>query len=108
MSGTEGYIKFNCVWEKQVCELTDAHAGELNFFRTRMLEKNLIGMYSSGTGYGNISIRKQPYSSLFIISGSATGHLEQLRHEHFSTVTAYSLESNRIHCRGLTRVHRNH
>ncbi len=50
-------------------------------------------------GYGNISHRHHN-SDQFLISGTQTGHLEQLAPEHFSLVTTYDLANNKLQCHG--------
>lgn len=100
---TEGYIKFNCRWEKQEIQLPAELSSELNAYRTKLRQLNLIGIYPDGIGYGNISVRMEPDNS-FLITGSATGQFEQLESRHFAFVSAYSFEENSIQCTGLTKA----
>jgi len=94
----EGTIKFECEW-------IDGPAPgwhkirTLNEWRQLMYEAGLIGAYSDGIGYGNISVRDTPARE-FIITGSATGNLRELGPEHFTRVLAYDIDKNRIRCRG--------
>ena len=94
----EGTIKFNCEW-------IDGPAPgwhkiqTLNEWRQLMYEAGLIGAYSDGIGFGNISIRDTPAHE-FIITGSATGGLRELGPEHFTHVLDYDFDENRVRCRG--------
>ena len=94
----EGTIKFNCEW-------IDGPAPgwhkirTLNEWRQLMYEAGLIGAYSDGIGFGNISIRDTPAHE-FIITGSATGSLRELDPKHFTRVLDYDFDENRVRCRG--------
>lgn len=59
----------------------------------------LLGVYSNGIGFGNISQRWEEQGQ-FLISGSGTGRFEQLTTEHFTRVTQVDLPSNTLHCEG--------
>ncbi len=94
----EGVIKFECEW-------IDGPAPgwhkirTLNEWRQLMYEAGLIGAYSDGIGFGNISIRDTPARE-FIITGSATGGLRELGPEHFTRVLNYDFDANRVRCKG--------
>jgi len=90
----EGYIKFNCEWIKQ--ELNE-DISEINKWREKLYKLNLIGVYESGVGFGNISIRK--YNN-FIITGSKTGGIENLTNNHFTKVTNWNFDKNSLTCYG--------
>ena len=68
----ESIIKFNCKWFK-VQPLEKELLKEIIFWRNKLYELKLIGVYEDGIGYGNISIRYE--QNKFIISGSQTGHV---------------------------------
>jgi ribulose-5-phosphate 4-epimerase/fuculose-1-phosphate aldolase len=93
----EGYIKFNCNWIPSNDIPLDKVA-ELNVWRDIMYKKGLIGMYSDGIGFGNISMRYD--EKTFLISGTATGGLAALNESHYSLVTEYDLSTNSITCVG--------
>ncbi len=93
----EGYIKFNCNWIAS-SDIPVHIVAELNFWRNKLYKKGLIGVYSDGIGYGNISVRLNNQS--FLISGTATGSLETLNESHYSRVTNYSFSTNSITCIG--------
>ncbi len=90
----EGYIKFDSHWKKAP-PLPEAEIAELNTYRQRLYEQGLIGAYDNGIGYGNIS-RRYGDSGQFIISGSATGNLEELTAKHYALVTKVEARQNRI------------
>ena len=100
---TEGYIKFNCNWEKKEIQIPEELFQELEKERLRLYELGLIGMYPDGIGFGNISARLQN-SGQFIITGSATGQFSRLNQSHYSVVSGYSFEENSISCTGLTKA----
>lgn len=93
----EGYIKFNCKWIKE--ELPERYKiDELNSWRQKLYDQQLIGAYSDGIGYGNISCRLTDNS--FLITGTATGNLTQLTDEHYTRVSGFDLVNNTITCHG--------
>lgn len=93
---TEGYIKFNF-------KLNDGNPPspeklvKLNEWRQKMYGLGVIGAYPNGVGFGNVSVKDGKY---FIISGTATGRLKELKPEHYVTVTDYSFERNFVECTG--------
>jgi L-ribulose-5-phosphate 4-epimerase len=94
----EGVIKFNANWTKRPA-FPQNQLEALIEFRQLLFEQKLIGVYSNGIGYGNISFRINDQSQFFI-SGSGTGALTKLTPEHFSKVTAVHLAQNSLHCEG--------
>ncbi len=93
----EGYIKFRCHWINGAL-LPQERLKDLIYWRNVLYEKQLIGAYPSGIGFGNISVRYQ--KDQFIISGSATGNLEKLNEQHFSLVSDFDTTKNELHCFG--------
>src|SRR5699024_3492370 len=57
---------------------------ELDAARTALHDAGLIGIYPSGIGYGNISLRLA--GNLFLISGSGTGSSRLLGKQGYSLV----------------------
>lgn len=94
----EGYIKYQAIWE-QDAPIPIGQLNALQQWRQILYEKQLIGVYSNGIGYGNISQRSKD-ESLFWVSGSRTGSLKQLSEHHYSKVTKVEVDQNRLHCRG--------
>ncbi len=100
----EGYIKYNCIWEK-ASPPSEVYLTEINHWRQKLFELELIGVYKdSGIGYGNISTRHPKHNDQFIITATQTGGLEKLSKNHYSLVTACSIEENRVYCRGLQKA----
>ena len=93
----EGYIKFDCTWIEEV--LSDNQLiDELNTWRQKLYNQQLIGAYSDGIGYGNISIRLA--DNTFLITGTATGNLRQLTDNHYTRVSGFDIANNAITCHG--------
>lgn len=93
----EGYIKFNCTWIKE--ELPETYKiDELNSWRQKLYNQQLIGAYPDGIGYGNISCRLA--DDTFLITGTATGNLKQLAASHFTRVSDFDIANNAITCHG--------
>ncbi|MES1216968.1 MAG: class II aldolase/adducin family protein [Bacteroidota bacterium] len=89
----EGVIKFNCNWVKAAA-LPNESIAELNEWRDKLYNQQLIGENNDGIGYGNISCR---YSGdNFVITGSGTGSLKKLGGDHYSKVTAYDFAKNTL------------
>jgi L-ribulose-5-phosphate 4-epimerase len=94
----EGYIKFKASWERCPA-LPIRFIRELNQWRQKLYQLNLIGAYADGIGFGNIS-RRFGRTDQFIISGSGTGTLEILNINHYSLVTYIDVKHNRLECNG--------
>ena len=100
---TEGYIKFNCIWEQREIKFQDELYAQLETARTQLYALGLVGMYPDGIGFGNISVRSNEDES-FIISGSATGGFANLKQSDYALVTKYNISENTIFCSGLTKA----
>jgi ribulose-5-phosphate 4-epimerase/fuculose-1-phosphate aldolase len=100
---TEGYIKFNCVWDQAQVQYPDAEYRQIEEARAQLFALGLIGVYPDGIGFGNISMRSKDDKS-FIISGSATGRLSKLIPEDYALVTDYKIDQNTIFCTGLIQA----
>jgi ribulose-5-phosphate 4-epimerase/fuculose-1-phosphate aldolase len=95
----EGYIKYECDW-RQAPALPLATVAELNDWRNRFHDEQLIGYYKRhGVGFGNISIR-DGNSERFIISGTQTGHIARTNQNHYAVVTACDIDTNHVSCEG--------
>lgn len=98
----EGYIKFNCKWERKEITFQEKQLEGLNFWREKFAALSLIGIYDDGIGYGNLSVRER--GNVFLISGSATGGKKQLALSDYARVTAFNVENNTIFCEGQTKA----
>lgn len=98
----EGYIKFNIDW--RCGPPPDAQTvAELNRWRKPLYEAGLIGEYTDlGIGFGNISMRSG--AGQFVISGTQTGHLDDLGPEHYALVMDYDIAANRVSCSGQVKA----
>lgn len=99
MQTQESYIKFQC--NLVVTKLNEFPLfTELNALRRLLLEQNFIGVNSSdGTGFGNLSVRCGN-TNQFIITGTATGGIKELKLEHYVKVIAYDFAQNSLTCEG--------
>jgi len=96
----EGYIKYNCHWEKTTTAINYKDLNELNKWRNMMYDLKLIGYYEKyKVGYGNISVRYENPEQI-LISGTQTGHLQSLDPEHYALVTKFDIDKNELHCTG--------
>lgn len=94
------YVKFT--YERAVPELAPfAGIVELNAYRQELLERRLVGVDSSGTSFGNISIRDGGTSN-FHITGSGTGGIRELMPADCAKVVAYDFERNWLRYEGST------
>lgn len=98
----EGYIKYQCIWDKEAIEFDDEIFSLLESRRKQLFDLGLIGVYPDGIGYGNISVRN--INCCFLITGSATGAFSQLTKEHYSLVNGFDIEGNKINCSGLFKA----
>ena len=93
----EGVIKFNCDWTK-TGPIQFSDFKNLNSWRKKLFGLGLIGVYPDGIGFGNISVRER--GKEFIISGTQTGGLLELKAEHYVRILDYSIQRNWIQCEG--------
>jgi len=82
----DGVIKYNFDFQPSK-PLEVFQFCEIETVRERLYVLGLIGAYANGVGYGNISQRVSKNS--FVITGTQTGHLNNLEAEHYSLVEAY-------------------
>jgi len=95
----EGYTKYTVDWQRAPA-LPPATIAELNDCRNRLYAAGLVGYYEEhGVGFGNLSIRA-PDGRGFIISGTGTGEIAHTDERHYSRVTDYDIDANRVVCRG--------
>ncbi|MGV2828153.1 class II aldolase/adducin family protein [Myxosarcina sp. GI1(2024)] len=96
----EGYIKFDLTWIDQ--PLSISVPTELMAWRDRLYELKQIGYDAGlGVGYGNISVKT---TAGILISGTQTGKIYPIREEHFTLVTEYDLQQNKVVCAGPVKA----
>lgn len=94
----EGYTKYRVDWRRGPAPSTGA-VERLAACRNRLFTAGLVGHDEvHDVGYGNLSVRAG--DGTFLISGTQTGHVAETGPEHYSTVTAYDIEENRVACVG--------
>lgn len=98
----EGYIKYCCHWENKAIELPDSTFQALNQWRNKFYQLGLIGIYSNGIGFGNISCIDE--NGDFYISGSATGGKHSLSASDYAKITSWNFEENELSCIGQTKA----
>ena len=92
------YVKFTYDRARPDIAPFDALA-ELNASRRKLLELRLMGMDSTGIGFGNVSVR-DGVSKNFYITGSATGGLPELTPTDCVRVVAYDFAKNWLRYEG--------
>lgn len=83
----DGIIKYNFDFQRS-SPLKEVEFLEIEMVRERLFALNLIGVTDDGIGFGNISQRVNKDS--FVITGTQTGHLENLEGKHYSLIEAYN------------------
>ena len=98
----EGYIKYQCHWHESSA-IVEADITELNRWRSKLYQLNLIGEYDNGIGFGNISTRLGSSQQL-IISGTKTGGIAHLTAKHYTKVIDFDWRENYVVCQGAIRA----
>jgi ribulose-5-phosphate 4-epimerase/fuculose-1-phosphate aldolase len=105
----EGYVKFSLEWTRGPSGIPEQLHTELERWRKELWERELIGAYPDGIGFGNMSVRtdradgrprREEDGVTFFVTGSATGGKPSLEPNDYALVTACSLERNWLACRG--------
>jgi len=109
-SKQEGVIKYDRSQFIPAAPLPVSEYHTLAHWRKRLRDLGLIGVYPDGVGYGNLSCRKD-YSNIFssshpqfLITGSQTGHLEELTGEHFSRVLDFDIPAMKVLSMGVVEA----
>jgi len=105
MKEQEGVIKYQLEHTQQPVNQPFPYT-EINPWRTIAVRLDLIGQNPErydNIGFGNISQRIAPDSTQFIISGTQTGHIEQLSPEHYCLVVKAEPKQNRLESCGLCK-----
>ena len=88
------YVKFT--YERARDQLAPFHElAELNKYRRKLLELQLIGVSSNGVSFGNVSVR-DGVTNNFYVTGSATGALSELTLADCAKVVAYDFNRNSV------------
>jgi len=99
----EGNIKIKLRWEERGPEIPAPMMKSLNTWRDIMFSLGMVGAYSNGIGYGNISARSG-IKDRFYISGTGTGKYKKLGRKHYCLVTGFDIAQNRLDCTGPVRA----
>jgi len=95
----EGYVKFHCDWRPAPALPAECVAG-LNACRNRLYDAGLIGFDAEHrVGFGNVSARDRD-PRFFIVSGTQTGHIARTDRNHYTRVTGWDIDANRVMCEG--------
>ncbi len=94
----DGYIKYSSERRNGVVAMS-AMLDELNEARTSLVDRNLIGVYPNGVGFGNLSFRTN--NNQFVVTASATGGIRTLGNEHYCLVEEFSADQNYVRSVGL-------
>ena len=93
----EGYVKFRAEWHEGPA--LQGH-DDLVAARNQLFQLGLIGEYAEARiGFGNVS-KKLPLAQGFLVSGTATGGIAEVGHQHFCIVEAYAIAENWVKCVG--------
>jgi hypothetical protein len=111
LNETEGVIKFsldytNLPLPAHLVNTCAERLATLNAWRHILKQLGMIGQDPqryAGLGFGNISIRTKPDNNAFLITGTQTGILHTLQHQHFSLVTTANTQLNSIVASGETQ-----
>ena len=98
MKEQEGVIKYQLNHTQQPIKQPFPFT-EINAWRTIAVRLDLIGQKPErydNIGFGNISQRIDAHSEQFIISGTQTGHIEQLNPEHYCLIVKAEPHQNRL------------
>ncbi len=89
----EGYIKYK---SELIAGDAPIHPllSQLNEVRTELFDLGLIGVYSNGIGFGNLSIRSE--GTQFVITGSATGSDRILSDNQYCFVQKIDVAENSV------------
>jgi ribulose-5-phosphate 4-epimerase/fuculose-1-phosphate aldolase len=92
------YVKFTYERARDQLAPFDAFA-ELNEYRRKLLELQLIGVSSNGVSFGNLSVR-DGVTNNFYVTGSGTGALCELTLADCAKVVAYDFNRNWVRYEG--------
>lgn len=105
MQEQEGVIKFRFDHQNRPFDQSISLSA-LNAWRSILFRIGLIGRDTKrygGLGYGNISLKPNPDNDAFIISGTQTGHIEELSRAHYCEVWNADVERYFLQSKGLIK-----
>ena len=98
----EGVIKYTLDFS-HAAPVPASDISGLSELRQKLWRLGLIGQSEcryGGIGYGNISRRQAVGSNNFLVSGTQTGAIEWLGPQHYSLVTGFDINANRLSATG--------
>jgi ribulose-5-phosphate 4-epimerase/fuculose-1-phosphate aldolase len=100
----DGYIKYSAEHSSEPLPADDPlQIEELLKTRDYLHKTGLVGVYPNGIGFGNCSFRRvtrYTQESSFIITGSATGEIENLQKNHLCLVEKFDIAKNLVFSKG--------
>lgn len=97
----EGYIKFQCKTTSSR-HPSRSELDDIILLRDRLYDKEFVGTFPDGVGFGNVS--KKTDSGSIIITGSNTGKHERIQPNHFVYVNSYDIEANQVESSGQVQA----
>ncbi len=97
----EGVVKYSLKYTN-TSELALKECKKIESVRSRLFSLGLIGAYSNGIGYGNISVRYKKKNS-FVITATQTGELSKLTPNYYSFVKKVDFIKFRTYAKGPNR-----
>ena len=97
----EGVVKYSLKY-KQTNEIALNECKKIEIVRVRLFSLGLIGAYSDGIGFGNISLRYKKKDS-FVITATQTGELAKLSPSYYSFVKKVDFKKFRTYAIGPRR-----
>ncbi|MCP4971531.1 MAG: class II aldolase/adducin family protein [Arcobacter sp.] len=101
MNDEEGVIKYSLKY-KNTGEISLKECNKIESVRSRLFALGLIGAYSNGIGYGNISLKTKTKSS-FVITATQTGELEKLSSKCYSLVEKVDFKKFKTYAKGPSK-----
>ena len=92
----DGIIKYHAI-HKNSSPPDHINLDQLDEVRTKLFDLGLVGVYSDGIGYGNVSIRN---GTGCIISGTSTGAVRALGAGGYCYVRSFDLKLNSVNTEG--------
>jgi hypothetical protein len=92
----DGVIKYQAI-HKNSSSPVHINLNQLDEVRTKLFDLGLVGVYSDGIGYGNVSIRNDTGC---IISGTSTGAVRVLGAGGYCYVRSFDLMLNSVNTEG--------
>ena len=97
----DGVVKYSLKFEKKKIQ-NEALCFKIENIRRRLYAMQLIGAYTNGIGYGNISHRDKETDS-FYITGTQTGELADLEIKDYSFVKSVDFQTFKTVASGLSQ-----